>query len=388
MRVSRRAPPIYLLAPKQDAFGRSYHLSIRLRRLSRANGQTVVKQRIYRDKGRLLARKRRVLLCAAVGLGGLWVMPLWATRPPASSITISLDAAKPLEGSDDLATVLGIGAPAAVDAAFDPASLSPFAQGDAGAFVPPSQFATGPAASPYVFQGRTPTDNLRALMCLTAAIYYEAANEPDDGQRAVAQVVINRVRHPAYPNTVCDVVYQGTERNDTLCQFTFGCDGALARKPMAAPWLRARRVAAAALSGSVFAPVGLATNYHTLAVSPTWGRTLTPTGIFGAHIFYRLPGGAGEPRSFHANYSGREPVPGPRAKLPLPAVTMAANAPLPFPQTSVPGTFASNAREPITAAATAAPKKSVASDRRYLPGALPESEINPAYRSSGEWIRK
>lgn len=344
----------------------------------------MTKIRIHRDRNKRRVRAHRALLASAVAAAGFWVMPLWATRPTASSLTIALDAPKPLEGSDDLATVLGIG----MAPVLDPATLSPFATADAEPFVPPSQFAIGVAATPYVFQGRTPTDNLRALMCLTAAIYYEAANEPDDGQRAVAQVVINRVRHPAYPNTVCDVVYQGTERNDTLCQFTFGCDGALARKPMAAPWLRARRVAAAALSGSVFAPVGLATNYHTLAVSPSWGRTLTPTGIFGAHIFYRLPGGAGEPRSFHAAYSGREPMPGPRAKLPLPAVQMAASGPLLFPQTADPGAFAKDVvSAPVTAVAAIAPKRSVASDRRYLPGALPESEINPAYRHSGEWIR-
>lgn len=339
------------------------------------------------------------MLCAATIAGGLWVMPLWATRPAASSLTVALGEPLPLAGSDDLATVLGVGespqlVPVSGDG-FDPASLSPFAIDPAAEtlpFVPPSQFQAGAAATPYVFRGRTPTDNLRALMCLTAAIYYEAANEPDAGQRAVAQVVVNRARHPAYPSSVCDVVYQGTERNDTLCQFTFGCDGALARRPAAAQWLRARRVAQAALSGSVYAPVGLATNYHTLAVSPSWGRTLTPTGIFGAHIFYRLPGGAGEPRSFHARYSGREPFPGPRPKLnppPLPPLIIAANTPLPFPQTAAPGALAAGLNEvPASSVTAIAPKRSVAADRRYLPGALPESEINPAYRNSGEWIVK
>jgi Cell Wall Hydrolase len=234
-------------------------------------------------------------------------------------------------------------------------------------------------------------------MCLTAAIYYEAANEPDDGQRAVAQVVLNRVRHPAYPNTVCGVVYQGTERNDTLCQFTFGCDGALARRPAAAQWMRAGRVARAALAGSIFAPVGMSTNYHTLAVSPSWGRSLTPTGIFGAHIFYRLPGGAGEPRSFHSRYSGQEPFPGPKPKLnpPPPPMIMANNGlTLPFPQTSLPGALPPGVTGivpvPVQAPAVVAvvPNRSVAADRRYLPGTLPESDVNPAYRDSGQWIAR
>ncbi|WP_416365907.1 cell wall hydrolase [Sphingomonas aerolata] len=77
------------------------------------------------------------------------------------------------------------------------------------------------------------TDRARALLCLTTAIYYEAASEPDAGQRAVAQVILNRVRHPAFPATVCGVVYQGPHSGGapTACQFSFACDGATARAP-------------------------------------------------------------------------------------------------------------------------------------------------------------
>ncbi|MFN5901342.1 MAG: cell wall hydrolase, partial [Novosphingobium sp.] len=71
-------------------------------------------------------------------------------------------------------------------------------------------------------------DRSRALQCLAAAVYYEARSESDVGQRAVAQVVLNRVAHPSYPNTVCGVVYQGSERT-TGCQFSFTCDGSLAK---------------------------------------------------------------------------------------------------------------------------------------------------------------
>ena len=129
----------------------------------------------------------------------------------------------------------------------------------------------------------------RSLECLTQAIYYEARSQSDDGQRAVAQVVLNRVRHPAYPNSVCGVVYQGSERS-TGCQFTFTCDGSMnaAIEPYA--WDRARRIAAEALRGSVYRPVGLATNYHTTAIHPYWAPTLVPQVIVGAHIFYRRPG--------------------------------------------------------------------------------------------------
>ena len=161
-------------------------------------------------------------------------------------------------------------------------------------------------------------DRWRALQCLTAAIYYEAASEPDGGQRAVAQVVLNRVAHPAWPNTVCGVVYQGSERPG--CQFSFACDGSLARKPMKAFWDRARRVAADALAGYVYAPVGLATHYHTTAVHPYWAPSLSFIGTIGAHRFYRWAGAAGRPAAFTARYLGGEPIaaPHPRTWTPSP----------------------------------------------------------------------
>jgi spore germination cell wall hydrolase CwlJ-like protein len=117
-------------------------------------------------------------------------------------------------------------------------------------------FAGGPnpAASPFVFKGSA-SARTQALNCLASAVYYEAGNQDADGERAVAQVVLNRVRHPAFPNSVCGVVYEGSTRT-TGCQFTFTCDGSLAREPDADGWRRARKVAEAALSGSVYAPVG------------------------------------------------------------------------------------------------------------------------------------
>lgn len=106
-----------------------------------------------------------------------------------------------------------------------------------------------PPAQPFVFRGGPQTHH-RALTCLTAAIYYEAANEPADGQRAVAQVVLNRVRHPAYPASVCAVVYQGSTL-PTGCQFTFTCDGSLERQRAAREWARAESIAAAALASTL-----------------------------------------------------------------------------------------------------------------------------------------
>jgi hypothetical protein len=147
--------------------------------------------------------------------------------------------------------------------------------------------AGGGSAEPYV-ANRDPATFDRSLQCLTEAIYYEARNQSDDGERAVAQVVLNRVRHPAYPNTVCGVVYQGSERT-TGCQFSFTCTGVMGPITDAAAWDRASRIARAALRGSVFRPVGLAVNYHTTAIHPYWAPSLVEQATIGAHIFYTRP---------------------------------------------------------------------------------------------------
>ncbi|MEO7177285.1 MAG: cell wall hydrolase, partial [Allosphingosinicella sp.] len=117
-----------------------------------------------------------------------------------------------------------------------------------------------PRAPSTVFRAVGAADQYRSLQCLAEAVYYEARSESEDGQRAVAQVVLNRVRHPAFPGSVCGVVYQGPLRAGGGCQFTFTCDGSLLRMPFGVDWARARRIAAEALAGYVFAPVGLATN--------------------------------------------------------------------------------------------------------------------------------
>jgi len=146
-----------------------------------------------------------------------------------------------------------------------------------------------------------------ALKCLTQAVYYEAANEPELGKRAVAQVVLNRVRHPAYPNTVCGVVYEGA--NAAVCQFSFTCDGSLLRPPLARQWAESRRVAEAALAGSVVPEVGSATNYHADYVLPGWAYTLGKLRQIGAHIFYRLPGRIGNAAAFADHWAGFERIP-------------------------------------------------------------------------------
>ena len=171
-------------------------------------------------------------------------------------------------------------------------------------------FASGPnpAARPFSFAGAAPETRARALKCLTSAIYYEAGQEPLEGQQAVAQVVLNRVRHPAFPASVCGVVYEGSTRS-TGCQFTFTCDGSLARAPERSAWDRSREVARAALGGFVQPAVGNATHYHANYVAPYWAPTLNKTSSIGAHIFYRWAGGWGLPTAFSQYYSGHESDP-------------------------------------------------------------------------------
>src|SRR3546814_626149 len=146
----------------------------------------------------------------------------------------------------------------------------------------------------------------RALNCMAQAIYYEAANEPENGQRAVAQVVLNRVRHPAFPDSVCGVIYQGSHLT-TGCQFTFTCDGSLARMPASKQWAQSRRIAAEALAGEVYRPIGDATFYHANYVSPNW-RGLDRIEQIGLHIFYKFHGRFGDTSAFTDRYSGYEPA--------------------------------------------------------------------------------
>ena len=130
-----------------------------------------------------------------------------------------------------------------------------------------------------------------SLRCLTLAVAYEAGNQSREGQEAVAEVVLNRVAHPAFPKSVCGVVFQGSE-HATGCQFTFTCDGALMRRLSARTIAGARQVASAVLDGAAPRHVAGALNYHANYVRPSWAPTLDRVAQIGAHIFYRpLPGG-------------------------------------------------------------------------------------------------
>ena len=179
---------------------------------------------------------------------------------------------------------------------------------DARAFNATVPFVDGPnpAARPFILPGDD-LQRARAIDCMAAAVLYEAGDDPV-GQRSVAQVVINRVRHPAFPKTICGVVFQGSERS-TGCQFTFACDGALVRhRWLDVQWARARQVATAALSGSVYKPVGYATHYHTDWVVPYWQSSLDKIARVETHLFFRWTGWWGTPAAFNRHVSVDEPV--------------------------------------------------------------------------------
>jgi spore germination cell wall hydrolase CwlJ-like protein len=146
----------------------------------------------------------------------------------------------------------------------------------------------GPAAAPF----RAKAGSSRDLECLTEAVYYEARGEGAAGQAAVAQVVLNRVRHPAFPKSICGVVFQG-------CQFSFACNGAMRANRESGAWNRAQRIATQALSGAVMANVGNATHFHTVNVAPNWSNLLR-VGQVGLHVFYRFGGRSGRSSAFSA----------------------------------------------------------------------------------------
>jgi spore germination cell wall hydrolase CwlJ-like protein len=198
--------------------------------------------------------------------------------------------------------------------AVQPLALMPLAQDEARAANAEQPFVSGgfPAAAPFRFTGDS-AGAARATDCLAAAVLYEAGDDAD-GQRAVAQVVLNRARHPAFPSSVCGVVFQGSERR-TGCQFTFTCDGAMRRRYSDGAWARAQGIAIAALNGDVDRRVGLSTHYHTDWVRPYWSPSLDKLAQVGTHLFFRWRGYWGTPGAFRSGGGALEPLIGRMAAL-------------------------------------------------------------------------
>jgi len=316
----------------------------------------------FKALGEALRWRGREIACAATLLATASCIPLQAAPAPVDTVA-------------DAAAIPSNPAPQP-----EPMVLREVAPTEASRINASIPFSAelNPRAPSTVFRAIGAADQFRSLQCLAEAIYYEARSESEDGQRAVAQVVLNRVRHPAYPGSVCGVVYQGPLRAGGGCQFTFTCDGSLVRLPFGDDWIRARRIAAEALAGFVYAPVGLATNYHTHQVLPDWAFRLAKTNVIGNHIFYRMPGAWGGAAAFSQRYRGLEPSPATvmAARLPInlgrsasavlpPAVGLASLA---LPAPTAPATLA-----------TEAPPAPV-NDR------LPQSTVKAEFANSGRYL--
>jgi hypothetical protein len=350
--------------------------------------------RLSRRAGAVAARRRRqhggkrlAVLAAAVAVPAMAAPVDWQPAAPSEAAEI-----RPL-GFE----VPGESFPGSAFYYLDdlPNLRNPAARGpaDAAELALPSPSAglleASPAARALRLAGSL-SDRARAQRCLTMAIYYEAASEPDAGQRAVAQVVLNRVAHPSYPDTVCGVVFQGSERT-TGCQFSFTCDGSLARKPANMWWDRAAGIARAALAGSVYAPVGLATHYHTVQIHPYWADSLETVGTIGAHRFYRWRGAAGRAAAFSDLYLGSEPAaaPHPRSAQPVPA---ADADPLVLARAYEAGL--DTAREGAAPAASLAPAYSAEIEARggdalFQANTAPAAgQVREEYGRSGQWLQQ
>ncbi|BCJ90201.1 hypothetical protein IZ6_09360 [Terrihabitans soli] len=128
----------------------------------------------------------------------------------------------------------------------------------------------------------------KAKQCLAEAIYFEARSEPEKGQYAVAQVVMNRTRTGYYPATVCGVVYENKNRRNS-CQFSFACDGKPDRVRDPKSWATAQRIADDVLMNGAYLPdIGTSTHYHATYVRPRWVRDMTDRHRLGTHVFYRV----------------------------------------------------------------------------------------------------
>jgi spore germination cell wall hydrolase CwlJ-like protein len=211
-----------------------------------------------------------LLGCAASGISLASLMSHGAAR------TAAAKAATP-EQEAKLAQV-SVGQPASI--------LSPEMARLKNAEIPLVADGVVPAP-PFHFAGDAASFE-RAADCLAAANWYEAGDDPD-GERAVSQVVLNRVRHPAFAKTVCGVIFTGSDR-ETGCQFTVTCDGSMRRQPSPAAWRRAREIAIAALNGAVDAEIGTATHSHTDWVYPAWSGEMEKIARQGTHLFFRWPG--------------------------------------------------------------------------------------------------
>ena len=231
------------------------------------------------------AATRRIAVLAALVVAIPLCVSIQGIENEVSARTLNTQAS-PISGQPAGPGSLALPIPLS-GAATSAVDLKGLTLGDVAGFARFAPRGTLTPVSPFRFAGSLDARE-QAIGCLAAAAWYEAGND-GEGQRSVIQVVLNRVKHPAFPKTVCGVVLQGSERR-TGCQFSFTCDGSLdRRKPPPASWQMARLRAESALEGSVDREVADATHYHADYVTPWWSSRLQALTQIGRHIFYRWP---------------------------------------------------------------------------------------------------
>lgn len=277
---------------------------------------------------------------ALVSIGDATPVAVAVNRPPTSLVAPQAVAAAP----PVMATI------AAAEPAVSPllpatVAVSSPALDDPGQTIYATRFGTASPAE------RT---------CLARAIYYEARGEGEDGQIAVAQVILNRARSVKWPGSICGVVNQGVERGEK-CQFSFSCMAHA--EPSGELWERAQTIAEQAVTGHAWLREALeATHYHATNVAPVWRLALVSTGTIGSHIFYREGDGlraASGPKALPPVPKTLAVSPPARAPLPVPAIMTAASS---KPARPVPQTTAPAALSPAHAATAVLAKKPTAND--------------------------
>lgn len=266
-----------------------------------SNGDDIAWRHAWRAT--LLRRRSLWLIAAAILLSALWLALLIVCLSPEERARV-----RPFDPrwAEFVAPVDLPGSPLAEQSVrATPAAIEGEEAASRNAKAP--FLALGPAALPFHLTG-SPKDHVQARACLAAAMLYEAGGDAV-GQLAVGQVVLNRVRHPAFPASVCGVVTQGSERA-TGCQFTFTCDGALSRSYAGAAVSGALDRAELMLNGMVYPGVGLATHYHTEQVYPWWSPRLEKIARVGSHLFFRWPGFWGSATATRGKRRAPEPATG------------------------------------------------------------------------------
>ncbi len=216
-----------------------------------------------------------------------------AARPPVVPIVVAeeaIEAADAVDEAFDPEAPIAYAEPGGVEDVEAPfrALINPMARPDTAVNWPDPTTDHDWVANPIPDSARTASQ----IQCMAEAIYFEARSEPVRGQLAVAQVVVNRLKNPTYPGTVCGVVYQNQHMRNA-CQFSFACDGIREVVRDRDSWIIAEGIARAVLNGEAIwlEEVGASTHYHATYVRPAWARQMQQMAHIGLHVFYRTYGG-------------------------------------------------------------------------------------------------